>query len=348
MKPPRTLIVHSSLLVVAALASAYVWTREKAPSGTEDAAIATVWGGRPTDIQRIVYQGNGKKITLAARSAKNEEPWLFGTSEKDGPPVTPPPAASADAGADAAPPSPPPPAPKITTVFPSVALGNKLKESFAPLLAQRALGKMPIDRAVEFGLEKRDVSMTVTMAGKDHTLLLGSIAPGSSDWFALDPATNDLYVLKGDPLRDLEIADARMVEHSPHAWKDVEPSSVQITFHGKTRALVRGSEGGKKFWADPAAQDKADETAGNWMLKIDRIYVSDFMVDPPAKSTPVVRLDYLNGKAKIGYVDLVKTPSAEDPNRSDYWAASENTHLFGKIPQLLGEQIEQDVGTLMK
>jgi hypothetical protein len=345
MKPQRTLIVHSSLLAVAVLASAYVWTREKVPVGAENANTATVWGGRPADVQRIVYEASGKKITLATRSAKNEEPWLFGTSERE---LAPPPPPAASASASAAPPLPPPPPPKLTTVFPSVGSGNKLKESLAPLMALRALGKMPGGRDVEFGLEKRDVSMTVTVAGKDHKLLLGGIAPGSSDWFALDPKTNDLFVLRGDPLRDLELADARLVEHNAHAWKDVEPSAVRISFHGKVRTLVRGSEGGKKFWADPAAPDKADETAGNWMLKIDRIYVNDYVADPPAKNAPVVRLDYEAGKAKIGFVDLVKTPSTEDPNRSDYWVSSENTHLFGKIPQLLGEQIEQDVASLMK
>jgi hypothetical protein len=344
MKPERSLLVHGGLLALAIVASAYVWTREKAPLGGENANAATVWGGRPAEVQRIVYEASGKKITLAARSAKNEEPWLFGTAEKDGPPVTPPPASSASG----APPAPPPPPPKLTTIFPSVGLGATLKEFLAPLMAVRALGKFPADRAAEFGLEKRDVSMTVTIAGKDHKLYLGSIAPGSSDWFALDPKNNELYVLKGDPLRDLDIADARLVEHNAHAWKDVEPSSLEIRFRGKTRTLVRGSEGGKKFWADPATQDKADETAGNWMLKIDRIYISDFVAEPPTKSTPVVRIEYLSGKANIGFVEIVKTPGAEDPQRSDYWTASENTHLFGKIPQLLGEQIEQDVGTLMK
>ena len=39
--------------------------------------------------------------------------------------------------------------------------------------------------------------------------MVGGTAPGGSDSYVLDPSGNEAYVLKGDPLRDLEAGETR-------------------------------------------------------------------------------------------------------------------------------------------
>ena len=73
--------------------------------------------------------------------------------------------------------------------------------------------------------------------------------------------------------------------------------------------LVRGGPENKKFWADPADKDKADETAGNWMQKIDRLRVSEYAAKAPDEPQVMVRVEYTGASGNLGYIEFVKTPA---------------------------------------
>ena len=224
---------------------------------------------------------------------------------------------------------------------------TKLVESFAPF--KGCAGKVPDSRAAEFGVDKKETSVTVTVTDKERKLIIGGIAPGAGDTYVLDPATNEGYVLKTDPLRDLEAGETRLLEREQHVFKDSDMTSAKITAGGKSRLIVRGGPEGKKFWADPSDKEKNDETLGNWMQKVDHLRVNEFAAKPPEGRTVLVRIDYDGSSGNLGYFELSKTPSTDSSAlKGDYWIATEHTHLYGKLLPASGEQVEQDLGSVLK
>ncbi|HKQ68112.1 MAG TPA: DUF4340 domain-containing protein [Polyangiaceae bacterium] len=334
MNPLRPVLFHAGLLAIGGLAATLAWSKEKTPQGARESNV-TVWNVRPTDVQKVVYEAKGKKLTLESRDEKKGERWFFGSAERDG--WAPP---APDGGVAA-------PAPKIVTIFSSSAPATKVIEAFAPLKAVRSLGKIPEAQAAEYGFDKKETSVTVTIGGKDKKLVVGSTAPGGTDTYVIDPASTEAYVLKADGIRDLESGESRLMEHDQHAWKDYDVVSAKVSAGGKTRELVRGGPDGTKAWADPASKDKADETAGNWMQKIDKLRVNEYVAEPPKGNTSVVRVDYTGSSGPLGFIELVKVPGA-DGQKADYWFVTERTHLYGKVMQQSGEQAEQDVASVVK
>jgi len=333
MNPVRSVAVHAALFALGGLAASLAWSKDKTPRSAQE-GTAQVWSGRPTDVQRIVYEGKGRKLDLVSQVAKSGPRWFLATVGRDAPPA-------GDGGAPAE-------APK-TAVFASVTAANKIADALAPLKATRALGKLEPARLSEFGLDKSEVAVTVTLSGKEHKLVVGSPAPGGTDMYVLDPSTNEAYALKGDFLGDLDLGDARLMERDQHAFKESETTKAVVLAGGKTRELVRGGSDTKKFWADPAERDKADETAGNWLQKVDRLRVSEYAASAPEGRTLLVRIEYSGNSGSLGFVELAKTPAnGGEGQKPDFWIVTEHTHLWGKVAQAAGEQIEQDVASIVK
>src|SRR5262249_29631759 len=162
-----------------------------------------------------------------------------------------PPEPHHDDGDDEPPPPTPTAAGKTTTPLLSVGNGEKLAESLAPLKAFRNIGRIEGDKAKDFGLDQPEATVTVTLKGSEKKLVIGGPTPGGSDRYVRDAATNEVFAIKGDVVRDLESADMRLVERDLHEWKDTDLQAAKVTAAGKARELVRGGTEGKKFWADP-------------------------------------------------------------------------------------------------
>jgi hypothetical protein len=231
--------------------------------------------------------------------------------------------------------------------FVSVTGANKLAESLAPLKALRAIGRIADDRAGEFGLDDPDGTLTVTLRGAERKLVFGGPTPGGGDRYARDPASGEVYAVKGDIFRDLESPDSRLLERDLHEWKDAEVARARVLAGGKTRELARGGAEGKKFWADPATAEQNDETAGNWMSKLDRLRPTEYVASPPESKEAVARIEYAGPGGELGFLELVKGPPGSS-GKPDYFLITERTRLYGKVPTTLAEQVEQDVGAVVK
>lgn len=334
MNPLRSTALHASLLVVGAAAAAFAFTKEPTPQAAQETNV-TIWNGRPSDLQRIVYEAKDKRIDLESRDDKKGPRWFLGKGDYN---ITPP--QNPDGG--------PTPTVKKTSAFASVTVANKIAEGLVPFKAVRALGKIPDARLAEFGLEKRETSLTLTFGGKERKVLVGSVAPGGTDYYVVDPTNNEAYVVKADQLRDLEGGDSRLLERDQHAFKEIDIRSAKVIANGKTRELARSGPDAKKFWADPADKEKADETGGNWLAKIDRLKVSEFAAQPPEGQTVVLRVEYYGAPGLLGFFELAKGAPVASGQKPDYWIMTEHTHLWGKVYQVTAEQIEQDVGSVVK
>jgi hypothetical protein len=331
MNPLRNVSLHAGLLVLGGVAAGFAWGKDKTPHSAQETNV-TVWNARPSDVTRIVHEAKGKKVELEARDEKKGERWYYGKVE-----FTPLPGSNT------------PPIQK-PVVFASVGPATKVVEAFAPFKALRSLGKVPDSRAAEFGFDKKETSITFTIAGKERKLFIGGIAPGAGDTYVIDPSSNEAYVLKTDPLRDLESGETRLLEREQHSFKETDVTAAKVTAGGKSRSIVRGGPENKRFWADPSDKEKADETVANWMQKVDHLRVNEFAAQEPPNRTPIVRVEYQGSSGNLGYFELSKTPPPPDaPNlKGEYWIVTEHTHLYGKLMPASGEQVEQDLGSIVK
>lgn len=345
---------HGSVLLVASALAFWVWTRGEQPL-PEVAGEAVVWEGAPTDVQAISFDSDARKVRLEARK-DNLGTWYVGSAERDVP-VSPqrPPAQSSE---------PPKPETKHETVrFVAVKDAVKLAESLAPLHAMRRIGKVDKSRAGEFGFDKPQGTLKVKLAGREHTLEFGGTAPGAMDRYVRDPATGEAYAISGDLASQIMFADSRLLERNTHDWEMKDVTKVHIEKAGKSRDVVP-IEGKPGSWADPASPNKVDETVGNWMSKLDRLRVQDYLEKPAVPLGPsgrVVRVEYFVKSKSVGYFDVFKVPASkpeqkpddkpaakDDKPAVDYVAQTEYTRWPFTVLKSSAEQVEQDLGSILK
>jgi len=324
-------LTHVGVLALSVVVAVGVWTRDKAPKALA-AGDVTVWSGHGADVERITYESKTRKVTVDARKDA-EGRYFVGSFEHEATAAH----ASHDAGA-------PPPGVRTTLGFVSVGPAEKLADALGGLKALRDLGKIGDDRAAEFGLADPEATVTVKVAGVEHKLFIGIATPGGGDRYARDAASGEVYVLKGEPVRNLESADSLLLEHDLHDWKDPVVSRARITAGGKARDLVRGGPESKRFWADSQSPETNDETLGNWMSKLDRLRPTEYAEKDPEPREALLKVEY-TGKGPLGYVELIKVTGADKPA---FYLRTEHTRLFGKVTPALAEQLEQDLGAVVK
>ncbi len=338
MNVGRGIFVHVGLFVLASASAVAVWTRDEQPKALVQTE-ATVWSGRPADVAKVVFEGKNRKVSLESKSDKIGVYYL-GTLERE---ASPPPPAGPDAGA----PPPSPPGGKTKTEFVAVGVAQKLVDALAPLKALRALGRIPEDRAAEFGLADPEGTLFVTIGGVERKLVLGGSTPGGGDRYVREPSTGETYVIDGTAVRDFDTAESRLVERDLHAWKEAEVATAELSAGGKTRKIVRGGPEGKRFWADPAAADQKDETVANFMAKLDRLRPTDYVMNGPEGKQDVLKVEYASGSS-LGFLELVRVPAADPAGKPEYFVRTERTRLYAKVPAQTAEQVEQDLGSILK
>jgi len=338
----RGLALHAVLLGVATSVALVVWTRDKsAPVNMGD---VTIWNARPADVEHVAFvakdKTGGKSLTKTVSLDAHKDSlgtWFSGVAEVPG-------RETLDAG---------PPATK-KTILVSVTAANKLAEAFAPLRALRELGRIGDDRADEFGLKDPEGSLSLTIAGKEHQLSVGAHTPGGGDRYVRDSGSSIVYVVRGDATRDLESADTSFVEREVHELKDADIESVRVAARGRTRELLRRGPDSKRIWSDPSRPDAGDETFANWMSKLDRLRPLEYPASQPERPEIVARLDYTVKGQKGVFLELAKTPAAAQaespstPAKPDFLVRTERTRQWAKVTTSVAEQVDQDLGSVLK
>ncbi|MBN2192590.1 MAG: DUF4340 domain-containing protein [Polyangiaceae bacterium] len=339
MKPLSELIVHTTLLVTSAVLAFGVWTRDEAETSTKGGPTVEVWGGKPADIQRIEWEGK-KKVTLEARTDKGGR-YYIGIVDKQVQ-VLKPNAPDADPKAE-------PPKPTQETVrFVAVKAADELAKTLAPFRAIRSLGNFDEGRKKDFGFEEAEGTLRVTIGGAQRALVIGGTTPGGGDRYARDPDTNRLYAITGDLVRSLSYAESRLFERELHAFEAKEITGLKVERGGAVRELVKVKEK-TDTWADAASPETADETAGNWVSKVEQLRPSEYVETLPTNLAPdavVVRVEYLEGRRPRGYLELVKIPGED--GKDDYLVRTEQTRWHAKVLRSAGEQVAQDVTSVVR
>jgi hypothetical protein len=342
----KQLLVHAGVLVLSAALAYSVWARDEVVPEKEQTTVE-VWGGSPASVSRLSFDGKTRKLRLEAKTDEAGR-YYVGIVDKEDPPKTDDP----HAGLENHPGVPKPEEPKGETKkqtirFVSVKAGEDLVKGLAPLKALRAVGKVEGGRGEEFGFDKPEGTLKVTLDGKEHVLVIGGSTPGGSERYAKYQATGEVFAIPGEISQSLMFSDSRLPERELHGFKPDEVTKVIIRKGNKTRELARMKEK-KDGWADFAQPTKQDETAGNWMSKVGRLRGSEFIETPQVPVKPedaIVRIEYFEGSKRLGHLELYKQPGEKG---NDYLARTAWGRWFVKVPTTTAEQVEQDLGSVLK
>lgn len=349
MKP---LLLHGGLLVVAAGLAYSVWNKD-APTPEKEQAAVDVWGGSQASFSKLSFESKTRKVHLEGQKDAVGYYYVASVDKEDAPPADPH-AGIAGAPLKAREGKEPK---KETTRFVSVKAGETLIKSLAPLKAVRAVGKVEVARNEEFGLDKPEGTLKVTIDGKEQVLVIGGTTPGGSERYARYQNSGEVFAISGDIAQSLMFGDSRLPERELHGFKNEEIARVRVQKGGKARELVRVKDK-NEGWGDPNSPGKQDETAGNWLSKLNRLRGSDFVEKPSKALRPedaIVRVEYFDGGKSVGFTELYKLPATPAPGAApdsakgnDYLARTEWDRWYVKVPASIAEQIETDLASVLK
>jgi hypothetical protein len=343
MKELKRLVLHIVLLVVAV---GFAWAQAQpdaeGPAAPKPGEV-DVWGGSPADITSIRLENDRMVVVLEGKKDDRGQ-WFTGhvtPVDKHDEHEEPEP----DAGAKK-PHGHGHGTSKVTEArFVSVSVAEKLAEKLAPLRAKRAIGEVSGEREKAFGLHEPKATLEVSLSGKSHKLAVGGPTPGSGQRYVRDEATRQVYVIDASIVRDLEGGSSRLSERNLHGWKKHESEKAEVIAGEKSRSLVRSGTEGRRFWADAAAPDANDETAANWLAKVDRLRPVSYVEKLPEGAEKVVRIDYVGKSGKLGFIELHR--AAGDGDKADYFVTSEQLRMQAKVAASLGEQVAEDLASLL-
>lgn len=343
----KGLMGHIVVTAVAGATALSLWTKEEEPVKTLTAEVR-VWQGAPDQIESVSFESKDLKVRLEPKQDELGRWFVVHVNKvekKARPPRNP---------HDPNPPEPEPeestPGKWVRSSFVSVKEGNALATSLAPLMALRAIGRVDKGRLEEFGFDKPEGTVSVKLGGTVHKLTVGGLTPGGGDRYVQLVGTGEAYAVPGDALRGLLQPESRLLETELHGFDMNDVRRVKITHGTQERELVR-LENKPEAWAAPDHPQEQDETASNWMTKVSRLRVSKYLEKEPKHLTPealVVRIEYLNAKKTLGFVELFKSPGASgDKAKDDYVVRTENTRWYGEVLASRAEQVEQDLASVL-
>jgi hypothetical protein len=225
----------------------------------------------------------------------------------------------------------------------------RLWDKFAPLKAARALGQLDAAKLKELGLDAPKKRIEVTAKGQKHVYVAGQPSFNVSEPYLQDDGDKRVYVLGGGILQDLDSTTVRLIDRQLHSFKTTEFDELTVSAGGKKREMVQ--EGaplpGSAKMASKKTPGKPDELARNWHDKVWRLYASEVLGkgEAPAAGNPEVslRIDYVSKGKPKGFIEVGHTTAAPTnaptatssppaPPTTDYWARTEHTAGWVKLP----------------
>jgi len=335
----KGLLPHVAAFAFATALALVVWSRGDKVGDSDAAQKVEVWGGTKDRVERIRFDSPKRTVTLEARSDATGR-YYVGTVDKDD---TNKPRPNLDGGA----PPPEVPGKRVTTRFVAVKEAGELAEKLAPLTAVRQIGPLGSGQAEEFGFDKPEGTLKVKIGGAEQTLVIGSTTPGGQERYAKRDPGGMVFAVFGDLVQMLTGAESRLLERELHGFAESDVTRLRISKGGKTRDAVTLPDK-KGAWADAAAPGKLDETLGNFLSKVGRLHVAEYVETPTPPLTPesaLLRIEYFGGTKSLGYLELYKAPGEKG---NDYFVRTEYGRWFVKVLASAGEQVEQDVGSIVR
>lgn len=267
--------------------------------------------------------------------------------------------------------SPPPPIHDVKEVVSTKSFrGNeqadKLFEQFAPMRVVRALGSITEAKAKELGLDASKKKLTVVAKGQTYVFALGQNSYGAGDVYARD-GQGQAFLLAHRLVSDFEFAESRLMERRMHRFERSEFDRIEVevvTAAGaKKRTLVQRNrqDNANFYFADGSTPDKRDDTLKNWVDKILRMAINDYVPQGEEPKTPnatpgaplsgeVLKLRFFDGGKELGFASFSRYPApapamvaaAPQQQQQDYFARTETTIGLVRLLAVTAESALQD------
>jgi hypothetical protein len=327
----KGIILHGTLLALSVALAAYGWLKEDDPAEKHEAEL---WGGEAAQIESIAYESPQRKVLLQAQTDAAGRYWIGDVDKVKEAPADSDPHAALKPKEDK-------PEERERVRFVGVTEAEALAAKLAPLRAKRALGMLDAARLVEFGFDAaKPQILRLQVAGKQHELVVGGATPGASDSYVRLGMDGPAFVLSGNWPSDMNSAETRLVQRALVTFEPDEVAKVKLSAGDASREVARLPDK-RDAWADPADLTKKDETISNWMLKFERLRITDYVEKLEAEPSPIVRADYSNALGKnIGFVELASVAGETTPT---YYARSAHSRWWGTVTNTTAEQLAQDV-----
>jgi hypothetical protein len=346
----RSLITHALVFAFSVGVSLAIWSKGDKTEDSPEAVTVEVWAGTPDAVERVRFEAVDRTVTLEAKKDALGRYYVTTVDKTEAKPAKAPAHGHGHDHAEPEPDAAEPeagPAKRTTTTFVGVKAADEFVQKLAPLSALRRVGTVEAGRAAEFGFDKPEGTLKVKIRGAEQTLLIGGTTPGGQERYAKHGATGVVYAVPGEIAQAMLGAETRLLERELHGFLPEEVTRLKITKGPRTRELVSMPDK-KGAWADAAAPTRLDETAGNWMTKVSRLRVTEYVEKPAAPLSPetlVVRIESLSGTKSLGYLELYKLPGEKS---AEYVLRTEYTRWPVKVLPSAGEQVEQDLPSVLK
>lgn len=246
-----------------------------------------------------------------------------------------------------------------------VFLGNEtateLFKNLGRLPAIRALGRVSSEKLAEFGLTGQATTLTLRSGGDRRVFVVGGRTFGNNDFYLLDQSDQRVYVIRAALLQDLTNAEFRLVDRRLHgfALADVDRVVIRAKEGEQTLSQHNAHVPDKGFWtvASAADQSRANSLCGNWVAKLGRLQVLDYVApDQPTDGLKErLRVEYFDGSKRIGFVELLQrtllvpgTVAALPGGGFEYFARSEHTRQLVQLSRPLVDDLERDLAAVLK
>ncbi|HZD04052.1 MAG TPA: hypothetical protein VE173_04015, partial [Longimicrobiales bacterium] len=176
---------------------------------------------------------------------------------------------------------------------------------------------------------------------------------GSTDRYALDPATGRAYAISGELVQTLESGRVRLQDRDLHDFEMSRVDRVVLTTPGAERVRVRTGAGPQAGWASPETPDRADATFANFMGRVETLRVLDYHPGLSADSLEfLARLEYLNDDGeRLGVLEFYRRHGQEAgqpgaAGETGYYLRTERTRILARVNAPVAEQVAEDLEQL--
>jgi hypothetical protein len=341
----RSAALQGGLAALGLLAAHFTWQREPERAPGE----VTVIDASKADIARVTYEDEENSLGLERRTTGDEPVvWLHMVEKPKQ--VLP------------ANPKDPMPAPTPPSTPPRNVKGNvdatKVFERFTPFVSPRAFGVLEKAKLKELGLDEPKRHLEVWVRGDVRKYDIGiAMNAQNNESFLRDPRDGRIYLMPRGLLADLTNGK-RLIDPRLHVFETKEFDRIVVTAGSKRKEFLH--QGRENFategYASARTPDKRDQMAKNWQDMLWRTFPMEVMGkdEVPKEGAPkiVVRVDYLEGKKSVGWIELGKTDSATGKSTSDDKGPADNLyarseHSAGWAKLHAGEQMVSDAERLV-
>ena len=275
-------------------------------------------------------------------------------------------AAAPGSAASAAPVAAPQPAAPIHEIKETVSvkqfrgsdLADKMLLQFSPLRALRAIGTVDEAKAKELGLTDTKKELLISARGQTYAFAIGNTSYGSGDYYAKD-GQGRVFLLSHNLIGDFEFAESRMMERRLHRFSQPDFTRVEVSVNGKTRTLQqqKREDAQNYFFADQSTPDKRDDSLKNWVDKVLRMAIQDYVAQgeepkgdseqvasstaPAVKTGDLMTLRFFDGRKELGSAVLSRFINPKT-NQVEYFARTETTIGMVRLLTATAESAVQD------